>query len=814
MAVLAATTPWAFDKSGTTQTVILSATATAGMTLVLVSTGGAVVTATLQTGGGTAFTRRTHALGTLECSVLDVVCAGGETQVVLGLSGAENISGIIYHFPSLGAFISAGNNGTGLTLGNQAAQDNTSVTGAFSVAQNAVMVGGWAITYTGAGNAVTKFLGLGPAGTWYGNDLHQTGTGTKFAWASGLADITSSASFPASQAAGSYKAGAQWMGSNGTGTGTIFAAAAAYADSSGVATNPAVNGTTAENSLPGTLKAAWYLSALTGINDTTIAGFCDKMSYAPGDTVNFKVDSSGNPFRVEIYRLGFYGYETLAARNVLGVGTTTDAGYITGTVTTQSAPSVDGTLGSTSCAWTTNATWTIPANAAPGVYSVTFRRTDVTTHTCGGVFIVRSGSAAGKVAMIMSDFTWQAYNVWGATTDGGGVLGTGTWTGRSYYQIGTDGVTSNIAHRAYAVSFDRPYGTGMTVSQTYLYDNEQPLICFMEAQGYNLAYYSCIDLENDTGQTLLTTAKMVALLGHQEYWTANVYNSLAAAASAGVNFMIQSSNTALWHTRFAAADTNKRTQICYKDSMTVDNAAGFTGTGRDPVSYTGTWRDSRTAVAPNNSDVRRENALTGQLFVLNGQVATPVLVPFASKGVPLWRNSASVQALTTGNNYTATSNNAGYELDAPDGSAGQPANLASLNPYSVGPLSLGANANGTIYTTSYTASAGFTLYRRASRALVFNTGSWRGWWGVTRWSKGSYQGGVTTPDVNWQNAFLAVMYDLGCPPAAVAAMQPDADAALASPATGAPAPSTDKTGVTRAYGLRCPEDGQFMAAIL
>jgi hypothetical protein len=249
--------------------------------------------------------------------------------------------------------------------------------------------------------------------------------------------------------------------------------------------------------------------------------------------------------------------------------------------------------------------------------------------------------------------------------------------------------------------------------------------------------------------------------------------------------------------------------------MTVDNAAGFTGTGRDPVSYTGTWRDSRTAVAPNNSDVRRENALTGQLFVLNGQVATPVLVPFASKGSPIWRNSAGVQALTTGNSYTAASNNAGYELDAPDGSAGQPPNLANLNPYSVGPLSLGSNAAGTIYTTSYTASAGFTLYRRfSSRALVFNTGAWRGWWGVTRWGKGSYQGASATPDLNWQNAFLAVMYDLGCPPAAAAAMQPDADTALTDPATGAPATAADKTGVTRAYGLTCPEDGQFMAAIL
>jgi hypothetical protein len=802
------------DKNTTTDTITLSQTATAGMTLVMFCTGGATITAHLQTGGGTAFTRRGRALGTLECAIFDVACAGGETQVVLTLSGASNESGIIYHFPSLGAFISSGNNGAGLTAGSQSAQDFTAVTSAFTVAQNAVMVGGWSILYTGAGNAITKFLGLGPLGAWYGNALHQTGSSTPFfGWASGLADITSSASFPASQAAGSYKPGAQWIGGNGTGTGTIYAVAAAYADSSGIATNPApANAIVAENSLPGTQKANWYLST-SAANDTTIAGYCDKLSYAPGDTVNFKVDSTSNPFRVEIYRLGFYSYETYAARNVLGVGTTTDAGYITGTVTSQSAPSVDGTLGSTSCAWATNATWTVPSNAAPGVYAVIFRRTDVTTHTCAGAFIVHSSTAQGQIAVCLADFTWHAYNVWGATTNGGGNLGVGTWTGRSVYQIGTDGVSANLAHRAYAVCFDRPYSTFQTDSLTFLYDTEQPLIAFLEAQGYDLVYFSNIDLENDTGQTLLTTAKCVALLGHQEYWTTNVYNSLTAARNAGVNFMIQSSNTALWHTMFAAADTNKRTMICYKDSTSIDVTPGFTGTGINPVSYTGTWRDFRTPpTAPNNTDVRRENALTGQLFVFSGPINVAGSVPFASKGQPAWRNSASIQALTTGNSYTNTQNTAGDELDEANGSSGQPPNLVNLSVYTVGPASLGANAVGDIYTTTYTANnAGFTLYRAASRGLVFNTGSWRGWWGISRFANSTFSG---TPDVNWQNALLAIMYDLDCPPNAATCMQPANDTNVTTPSTGAPAAPADKTGVARAYGLRCPEDGQFMAAIL
>jgi hypothetical protein len=253
--------------------------------------------------------------------------------------------------------------------------------------------------------------------------------------------------------------------------------------------------------------------------------------------------------------------------------------------------------------------------------------------------------------------------------------------------------------------------------------------------------------------------------------------------------------------------------ICYKDSTSVDVTAGFTGTGRDPVSYTGTWRDSRTAVAPNNSDVRRENTLTGQLFVFSGPVNISGSVPFASKGKPIWRNATSIQALTTGTSYVNTQNTAGDELDEANGSAGQPPNLANLSVYSDGPLALGANAAGDTYSTTYTAAnAGFTLYRAASRGLVFNTGSWRGWWGISRFANGVFSG--TAPDVNWQNALLAVMYDLGCPPSAATCLQPANDTDVTDPAAGAPAAATDRTGVTRAYGLQCPEDGQFMAAIL
>lgn len=807
MATLLNRTDWSFAKSGTTVnwTVTIPA-CTAGSTLVMVGIGGAHVTAKITNTSGAAFTERQLTAGVQDLAIADFVTSGGETAVFLTLNGAENVAGTIYELSGLGAFI-AGSGNTGTSPG--AANDfQSKPSSAVTVATgNALLIGAWSVIGSAASfpaNGLNQWRQMGPLGKLYVNSALQPGANTQFLYASGLADVTAAASYPAQLSAGQYQATSVWVDPTGSGA---LCAQAAYADSSGVATNPApVNPVVAENSLPGTVSNNWFLG--TAGTNGTIAGYCDKTSYAPGDTVNFKVDSTSNPFRVEIYRLGYYGWETFGARNVLG----NQGGYITGTPAAQSAPTVDSTLGSTSCAWTTTATWAIPSNAPPGLYLVLFRRTDITTNVSSGHFIVRGSSAQGLPAVVLPDYTYQAYNIWGATTDNGS-LGAGTWTGRSLYQIGGDGSAANFAHRAYAVSFDRPYSTHQTQANTYFLDAEQGLICFLEAQGYNLTYYSCKDLDDNT--SLLNTAKAVLLIGHHEYWTASVYNCLTNARQAGVSFMICSSNTALWHTRFAAGDTNKRTMICYKDSGSKDVSAGFdAGTGFDPTSYTGAWRDSRTGVSPFNTDLRRENALTGQLFLASAHVSVSMTVPFAQKTLPAWRNSSSVQALTAGNSYSTPTGTIGDEVDGPDGSSGQPANQVNLCPTPAGSIGSGANANGTTYSATITPTVGFTLYRAASRALMFNTGQWRGWQGVSRFARSTNGSAVTTPDVNWQNAFLAVLYDLGLVPVAAREMKPFTDTALTSPATGAPATSTDKTGVTRNYGLTCPEDGQFMAAML
>ncbi len=762
--------------------------AQAGSRLVIVSAGGAIIDPT-----GDGYTKRTtYGGGGQDVSISDKVAAGGETTVTFTL-GNENIAGAVLELGPGLTFVGWSNNGTG-AVPQLSSQYEVAPSTAVTAAADSLLIGLWSIAAPVASrpfNGLNKFRGFGPYGKIWAEGTNQPGSNTELTWACGLADVTAAKKWPIGATAGDYTATSQWV--NPSGGTTAYAVQALYADTSGVPTTPVIPEVARENTLPGTDSSFWFTGD-TGVS-ATIAGYTDKVSYAPGDTVSFKVDSTGNPFRVELFRLGYYGWENFGARRVTP--------NITGTIETQAAPSVDGTLGSTSCAWTTNATWTIPADAAPGVYYVLFRRTDDTTKFASHHFVVR-GSTTGRFVLTIPDLTYAAYNAWGAVGDTGNFT-SGTISGRSLYRHGADGATDNFGHRAYAVSFDRPFHTMAGNPNTYLWDAEQSNIVFLEAQGYDLSYLSDVDLDIDP--TLLVAADLVGLLGHSEYWTANVYDAYQDTVDAGVNLFCTSSNTALWHTRFDVADTGRRTQICYKENATRDVSAGFTGTGYDPsTEWTGTWRDNTPANGKTNSDVRRENALTGQLFRVNGAVVDQMEVPYAYKDLPIWRNAAAVQALTTGQTYVTARTTMGYECDVADGSAGQPDGLIQLNPTSKTFGGRGVNAAGTIYSGSPGAlNFGFTFYRRPSGALVFNTGNWRGLWGASRWYSNSVPDPVRTVDLAWQNAILAVLYDLGAVPVAPREMRPGIDTALTNPATGAPAGTRDD--IARAYGIDVPVAG-------
>src|SRR5262245_55760233 len=161
-----------------------------------------------------------------------------------------------------------------------------------------------------------------------------------------------------------------------------------------------------ENQKPGTPQSVWQLQEPA---DTSIEGFTTDISTNVGGTVSFKINTDSTNYRIEIYRLGYYGG---------------DGARLVGTIQHQSdkrvnqpAPITDKpTLLVDAGNWSLTDTWTGPAAAVSGVYMAKLMRQDGKSKGSGQneiPFVVRDNSSTSDIVFQTSDSTWQAYNSWG-----------------------------------------------------------------------------------------------------------------------------------------------------------------------------------------------------------------------------------------------------------------------------------------------------------------------------------------------------------------------------------------------------------------
>ena len=118
-------------------------------------------------------------------------------------------------------------------------------------------------------------------------------------------------------------------------------------------------------------------------------------------------------------------------------------------------------------------------------------------------------------------------------------------------------------------------------------------------------------------------------VGHDEYWSGGQRANVEAARAAGVNLAFFSGNEVFWKTRWEpsidGSNTDYRTLVTYKET--------HAGAKTDPLPnvWTGTWRDPR--FSPPADGGRPENALTGTIFTVNGIRNDSIAVP-AAEGEP------------------------------------------------------------------------------------------------------------------------------------------------------------------------------------
>jgi len=489
--------------------------------------------------------------------------------------------------------------------------------------------------------------------------------------------------------------------------------------------SPGGNPIVCENSKPGNPSSEWDIS---GAGDLTIQGFATDISVNRGSAVNFKIKTPA-AYRLDIYRMGYYGGN--GARKVATLSS----------LPIQNQPAcLTNATGLMDCGnWTQSASWTVPSDATSGIYFARAVRSD-TNGASHIMFVVRDDASTSPLLFQTSDTTWQAYNNYG---------------GNSLYQ-GTGPGTGGAANgRAYKVSYNRPFNTrNVDNGQDWVFNSEYPMVRWLEANGYNVSYFTGVD--SDRRGNLITNHKAFLSVGHDEYWSSAQRANVEAARNAGVHLAFFSGNEVFWKTRWEnsidASGTANRTLVCYKETHNFPNNQD----PADPPTWTGTWRDPRNS--PPADGGRPENALLGTIFTVNDGATTSITVPEADGKMRFWRNT-SIANLAVGTSFTLPNGTLGYEWDEDLDNGFRPAGLVRLSTTLVNNAPVLTDYGSTF--GSATANHALTLYRSdSSGALVFGAGTVQWPWGLDS----THDRAGTSTDIRMQQATVNLFADMGLQP--------------------------------------------------
>ncbi|MSO56135.1 MAG: hypothetical protein EXQ55_04335 [Acidobacteria bacterium] len=500
----------------------------------------------------------------------------------------------------------------------------------------------------------------------------------------------------------------------------------------------------AENCKPGNPPEEWDVN---GIGDPSIQGFATDISVNHAEPVSFKVKTDATAYRIDIYRMGYYGGK--GARLVTTLTPSAPLPQAQPDCLTEPATRL------VDCGnWKPSASWNVPADAVSGVYVARLVRTDPEEapphwrpdngqfpprerpaplpHAYGAlgvgklanalkeprashiVFVVRDDEGKSDIVVQTSDPAWVAYNRYGGSSTYG-----------SYVQ----GTAVGQAYRAYKVSYNRPNSNRDWRVDHFLHA-EYAMVRWLERNGYDTSYFAGLD--SDRRGEKLKEHKLFLSVGHDEYWSAGQRKNVEAARDAGVHLAFFSGNEVFWKTRYEASidksHTAYRTLVTYKETHTRVSANGelVAGSKIDPMPkvWTGTWRD---ASAFNPEGPQPENALTGVIFTVNAWRFDPIKVPAEFANMRLWRNT-SIAKLKPGEVAILDGATLGHEWDEDLDNGFRPAGIIHMSETKVDNVQY-IQDWGSVYDAG-TATHHLTLYRAKSGALVFGAGTVQWSWGL------------------------------------------------------------------------------------
>jgi hypothetical protein len=426
-----------------------------------------------------------------------------------------------------------------------------------------------------------------------------------------------------------------------------------------------------ENQKVGTTN--WQIGS-TSAATNEIAGYGDATSINKGQALNLKVSlAQAGQYSIDVYRLGYY--------NGAGGRLISSATGLNGV--TQAAPTIDPTTRLVECKWNTSYTLLTGTSWTSGLYLV--KLTDSRTGKQSYVeFTLRDDGRPAELGFQDAATTVAAYNNYG---------------GYSSYTFNS---INNQA--AYKVSFDRPLSPTTNGMLAWEYQAAR----WMESQGYDLSYYSNLDVQTNPLQ--LYSQNAFLSVGHDEYWSMEMRNNVEKARDNGTNLAFFSANSAYWRVRFEPSSTggSNRVMAIYKNNWNLD-----------PVAQADNSQATNQFRSPQIN--RPENALLGVMYTgLTNNVTTGYNFVVTNASDPYYAGTGLV-------NGDSIPGLVGYEWDAVVNNGFTPAGLVVLSASPVVPdggigpfLPPGTNTN----------VSNAVRYTAASGAKVFATGSIQWVWGL------------------------------------------------------------------------------------
>ncbi len=417
-------------------------------------------------------------------------------------------------------------------------------------------------------------------------------------------------------------------------------------------------------------------------------GYPARQSVAAGDPIALHAASRSDRFRVEVARVGVDREVCWSADDVAGLD----------------HPVPDD-------AWANGCGWpeTVSIPAGPdwpsGFYEIAMivdpadtEAGDDRARLRSEAFVaVRPAPTAtpGDLLVVLSTNTWNAYNQWGGRClySGAERVSFARPLERGYLrrpagpdeadgpdEAGYDGRVIDIEeppdpeHRR-LVRYQADGRWPLWTASAGWHSRERRFVAWAERAGYTVDVATNQDLEDHPD--LLDRYRVVTSVGHDEYWSWGMRDTMDHWVDAGGRWVILSGNTAFWQVRYEA---DGQTMICHKGRARFDDPLS----GVDDRLLTSMWSDPRIG--------RPETSTIGLTFTRGGYHRVGQAVAGGAGGYTVHRPDHWIFAgtgLAAGDLLGAGAHIVGYEVDGcalawtggapiPTGEDGAPADLQVL----------------------------------------------------------------------------------------------------------------------------------------